>query len=258
MNNNLSSQLHKVTPCLNERGITLIDVILTIIIAAILVSVAMRSVTKLSETAKTEETKQELEELEYAIVGNPQMFNDNTRADFGYTGDVGALPSNLDALFSNPGGYATWKGPYVKRRFEQDANDYKVDAWGTNYSYSGGVTVTSSGSGSDIVRKFGEASSDFVGNGVDGVVLDLDGTPPGSVFNDSISIKLTIPNGTGSYTTSTTIPDNSGYFSFNSVPVGNHDLRVIYSPTNDTLKRFVTVLPNSRHYGEYHLSTNAW
>ncbi len=240
----------------NDKGITLIDVILTIIIAGILAAVALRSVIKIADTAKTEETKQELEELEYAIVGNPALYNDDTKADFGYVGDVGAFPANLDALFTNPGGYTSWNGPYVKRRLEQDATDYKVDAWGTNYAYTGGITITSSGSGSDIVKKFGEATSDFVSNGVDGLVLDLDGTPPGAIYNDSVSIRLTVPNGTGSYTTLTVMPDNSGFFSINAVPIGNHDIMVIYSPTDDTLKRFVSVLPKSREYGEYFLSTN--
>ena len=121
----------------DSKGITLIDVIITIIIAGILAAVALRSVVKLSDTAKVEETKQELQELEYAVIGNPSIHNEDTREDFGYVGDVGAMPANLDALFSNPGGFATWNGPYVKRRLEQDPSDYKIDAWGTNYAYSG-------------------------------------------------------------------------------------------------------------------------
>ncbi len=239
-------------------GFTLIEVILTIIIAGVLAAVALRSVMLISDTARVEETKQELEELEYAIIGNSALYNDDTRADFGYVGDVGALPANLDGLFTNPGGYASWNGPYVKRRLEQDATDYKVDPWGTNYAFSGGVTITSSGSGSDIVRKFGEATSDFISNGVDGIILDSDGTPPGTIYKDSISVRLTIPNGIGNITTLTTVPNNSGFFSFNAVPIGSHDLQIIYQPSSDTLKRFVSILPKSRHYGEYYLSTNVW
>ncbi|HEX2898013.1 MAG TPA: hypothetical protein VHP63_08195 [candidate division Zixibacteria bacterium] len=253
-------QLFSKTSCVasNSKGITLIDVVLTIIIAGILAAVALRFVVNLSTTAKTEETKKEMESLEFAIVGNSNLYNDNTRASFGYTGDVGALPANLDALYSNPGGYATWKGPYVSRRLEQDATDYKKDAWGADYAYSGGITITSSGSGSNIVRKFGEVSSDFTNNGVDGVVLDLNGTPPGAIYKDSITVRLTIPNGSGGYTTLTTSTDNSGYFSINSVPIGNHDLRIIYVLTNDTLKRFISVLPKTRPYGEYYLPNNVW
>ena len=239
-------------------GFTLIEVVLTIIIAAILAATALRSVVKMVETAKTEDTKQELEKLEYAVIGNPSLYNDNTRADFGYVGDVGAMPANLDALFSNPGGYATWNGPYVKRRLEQDTTDYKRDAWGTDYAYSGGVTITSTGSGSNIVRKFAEATTDLLSNGVDGIVLDLNGSPPGTIYKDSISVRLTVPNGAGGYVTKTATPNAGGFFSINTVPVGNHNLQIIYSPTSDTLKRFVSVLPTSRHYGEYILPKNVW
>ena len=242
----------------NNSGFTLIEVIITIIIAGILAAVAMRSVVKMSDVARVEETKQELEELEIAMVGNSRLHNDNTRSNFGYTGDVGALPPNLDALFSNPGSYSTWKGPYIKRKYEQDVTGYKQDAWGTNYTYSGGVEITSTGSGSNIVRKFGQANSDFLMNGVDGVVLDLDGTPPGPTYRDSIIVRLTVPNGTGGLTNLYTTPDIGGYFNINSVPIGNHDLIIVYSPTNDTLKRFVSVLPKSRHYGEYFLFENVW
>ncbi|MCH8027529.1 MAG: type II secretion system protein [candidate division Zixibacteria bacterium] len=156
---------------MNKRGFTLIEIVIVLVISAILATVAMRSAFFISETAKEEETKQELEMLQFAIVGNPLLYNDNTRSDFGYVGDVGSMPPNLDALFSNPGGYATWNGPYIKRRFEQDPDDYKKDAWGVVYTY-GGNSVTSSGSGSNIVREFGTSLNDFLINGVDGVLLD--------------------------------------------------------------------------------------
>lgn len=248
----MKQRIHK------NSGFTLIEVVITIIIAGILAAVALRSVNNMAGTAKVEETKQELELLEYAIVGNSRLYNDNTRADFGYTGDIGSLPPNLDALFANPGSYATWKGPYVKRKFEQDVSGYKQDSWGSNYTYAGGVEITSSGSGSDIVRKFGQANSDFLLNGVDGIVLDVDGTPPGTTYMDSIRVQLTIPNGSGGYTTKTKTTQMGGFFSFDSIPIGNHDIDVIYLPNNDTINRFVSVLPKSRHYGEYYFNDDLW
>jgi len=235
------------------KGFTLIEVIIVIVIAAILATVAMRSAFFISKTAKEEETKQELEVLQFAIVGNPLLYNDNTRSDFGYVGDVGSMPANLDALFFNPGGYATWNGPYIKRRFEQDPDGYKQDAWGAAYTY-GGNSITSTGSGSNIVRELGTSINDFLINGVEGVVLDLDGTPPGIIFRDSIIVRLTYPNGIGGYSSVTTVPDIGGFFSFGSVPIGNHDIEIVYGPIADTLKRFVSILPKSSHYGEYYLS----
>ena len=234
----------------HNKGFTLVEVIITIIIAGILGAIALRSVLVVSDTAKIEQTKAELNNIGFAIVGNPELENNGIRSDFGYVGDVGAMPSNLDALHSNPGGYATWKGPYIENRFSQITNDYKEDAWGTAYSYSG-VSISSSGSGSGIVKQVANSTDDILINQVSGNIYDADGTPPGAVYRDSISIRLSIPNGVGAYTTKTTIPDIGGYFSFDSIPIGNHDIDILYTPSDDTLNRFASVTPNSNIYDDH-------
>ncbi len=241
----------------NNRGFTMIEVILVVVIIGILTSVALRSVSTISQVAKIEETKQELDALAFAIAGNPELENNGQRADFGYVGDVGALPPNLDALYANPGSYATWKGPYIQNRFSQTPDDYKKDAWGKPYLYTGGVTITSTG-GTGMVRRFANAPSDLLQNVVKGIIYDLDGTPPDTVFHDSVSVQLIIPDGSGGMSTQTTFPRAGGSFSFSSVPVGNHTLRIIYIPTSDTLIRYVTVLPRSEVYGEYYLPSDVW
>lgn len=240
-----------------EAGFTLVEVVLVLIISAILVSVALRSGVSISDAAKVEETKQEMESLEFAIVGNPSLQNNGVRADFGYVGDVGALPANLDALVANPGGYATWKGPYVKTRFSQTSDDYKRDAWGVLYSYSG-LAVTSSGSGSSMVRTFGNSVDDLLRNTVTGNVLDYDGTPPGTIYRDSVRLSLTIPDGIGGTTTKTVTPAASGYFSIDSVPIGNQSLKAVYVPNGDTIATFISILRNSSANAELKFTNNLW
>ncbi len=235
----------------------MIEVIIVVVVAGILISVALRSAGVISETARIEETKQELELLATAIVGNPELENNGVRSDFGYVGDIGAMPPDLDALNSNPGGYSTWNGPYIDNDFSQSIDDYKTDAWGALYVYSG-VNIISSGSGSDIVRTLGKSVNDFILNQVRGAVFDLDGTPPGPDYKDSVEVRLTIPNGAGGITTKSTTVDAGGYFSFDSIPIGNHDIDIVYLPDNDTLHRFVSVLPASSPYGEYSLAAEAW
>jgi len=253
----------------NCRGITLIEVVMVIVIAGILATIALRSAGIVSNTAKVEETKQELDALAFAIVGNPELQNNGVRSDFGYVGDVGAMPPDLDALHSNPGSYSTWNGPYIQNRFSQITDDYKKDAWGKLYEYSAGVTIispegtTGGGCGgptttSGIVRKLANSVADLLQNQVRGVVYDLDGTPPGDTYNDSVSVHLIVPDGAGGMTTRTTSPDIGGYFSFDSVPIGTQTLNVIYLPDSDTLKRFVTILPNSSIYSEYYLPSDVW
>ena len=110
-----------------------------------------------------------------------------------------------------PAGYTTWNGPYVKRRFAQITNDYQEDAWGTAYSYTGGVEIISTGGSTDIVRKLANSSDDLLYNQVTGIILDHEGAPPGTDEYDSVTIQLTIPNGTGSMITKSMHPDASGY-----------------------------------------------
>jgi len=236
-----------------SHGFTLVEVILVIIIMGILATVALRSISLVGDAARTEETKQELDELAVAIVGSPVLNNAGVRNDFGYVGDVGALPPNLDALIANPGGYATWNGPYVGNRFAQDALDYKTDAFGAAYTYSGGIDIVSTGSGQPIVRRIAGTTADLLANQVTGAVLDADQTPPGTDFRDSIEVLLTVPDGSGGLTVRTATPEIGGYFAFNAVPTGNHDLDIIYEPTADTLHRFVSVVPGSEIYQEHYL-----
>lgn len=241
----------------NNNGISLIEVVLVITIMAILASVAMNSASQFSQTAKTEETKQELNQIANAISGNLSLNNNGVRTDFGYVGDIGALPITLDNLNSNPGGYATWRGPYIKSRFTQISNDYKQDAWGVNYNFNGSE-ITSIGSGADIVKKIASSNDDLLFNKVSGTITDLDGTIPGNNYKDSLKIQLTYPNGSGNYTTKLSTPDMSGFFNIDSIPIGNHDIEIIYTPNNDTLKRFVSVIPGSNSYGNYLLTSNLW
>lgn len=239
-----------------QTGITLIEVVVFIVIAGILASVAIRSVSTISDTARLEETRQEMDQLAFAVAGNPELINNGHRADFGYVGDVGALPPSLDALHSDPG-YATWDGPYISNEIVQIDNDYASDAWGAPYSFSG-TTITSNGSGSPIVRRIADSNAELLTNSMSGVVLDIDGTPPGTVYNDSLVISLTYPDGAGSYQTDSTQPDMSGYFSFSGIPIGTHTLSVIYYPNNDTLNRFVAIPPASSPHTEIRIGSDLW
>ncbi len=239
------------------HGFTLIEVIIVIIIAGILVTVALKSASTISDSARVEETKDELDRLAKAVVGDPAQQNNGVRNDFGYVGDIGALPPSLDALAANPGGYSTWSGPYISNRFAQFADDFKTDPWGTPYALTG-TEIISTGSGLPIVKPLAGNLSALLYNSVAGTVFDYDGTPPGVSYKDSLSVVLTVPDGSGGLLNRFATPDAGGFFAFDSIPVGNHDIEIVYKPTADSMRRFVSVLPNTDLYSEYFLTEDLW
>ncbi len=239
-----------------ENGFSLIELTIVIVVIGILSSIAMQSMNSVIDDIRYSKTEKEMEMLAFAITGNPKINNGGTRSDFGYFGDVGSFPPNLDALYSNPGSYTSWDGPYIPAGFEEDFTGFKKDEWGTTYSYSGGISITSTGSGSTIRKKIANSSSDYLLNSLNGTVKDINDSLPGIVDQDSVNIEITYPNGSGGYLKKTVNPDAAGNFSFDSLPAGNHLVEAIYIPNVDTLTRYVTILPKNKGSINYIFSQN--
>jgi len=238
----------------NSRGFTLIELVMVIIIMGILALVATMNFSSVLDTAKYEAARAELESVARAIVGNPDLYDNGRRSDFGYVGDIGALPPNLDALVTNPG-YATWRGPYIKGDFA--STDFKSDPWGVNFQIIG-TTLRSTGAGTNIDKLFAPSSAALLTNAVTGVLVDAGQSAPGSIYKDSVSIVLYYPDGAGGTTGAATAPSASGSFTFAAVPVGNHTLRVIYTPAHDTLDFTICVKPGSSPRADLILPIDLW
>lgn len=241
-----------------QGGFTLIEVILVILIIGIMASVALRSMQPAVGRARVEATMQEMDLLARAIIGDANQIQDGIRTDFGYVGDVGALPPDLDALVTNPGGYSTWEGPYILNSFVEDPDDYKKDAWGDLYTYTGGVTITSTGGGSTITKQFAENASDLTSNTVTGNVYDGLGAGPGS-DDTLVTVTIFYPDGSGGLTSLSTNPSAAGAFSFtSSISIGNHLVRAVYSTANDTTAIYVSVTPGTNAHCEVRFPGSIW
>lgn len=235
-----------LTKLKNNRGFGLIELTMVIIIIGVLAAVAMQSATVMVQDARRIQTEREMETLAHAITGDPSMVSNGGRTDFGYVGDVGSFPTNLQALYENPGGYSTWDGPYLPPGIFEDTIGFKTDEWGTLYAYTGGVTIQSTGSGTTLSRKVADAVTDYTLNSLSGIIMDADDSLPGVIYMDSVDITVTIPNGSGGAATKSYAPDAVGAFTLDSLPVGTHPLKLIYTPNVDTLLRYVTILPRHK------------
>ncbi len=245
----------------NHRGYSLFELIVVMIIISILMAVSTRYMGNSVDVSKTEETKEELDQLAFSIVGNEALISGSHRTDYGYVGDIGALPTTLSDLVTNPG-FATWDGPYLKDDFYTSSgsveSEYLVDGWGKAYTYTGGTTINSTGGSTTITRTIANASSNLLYNSVSFNIVDLANCPPGTVDKDSVLFNLTYPNGLGSYQTISKSPFADGYISFDSIPIGQQTLAVIEMKNSDTLIRKIHVNPNSLFHSTVQLPVSIW
>ena len=230
-----------------QHGFSLIELLVIVVVIGIMAAIAMQSMTSVVEDSRRTQTERQMEKLSDAIVGNSEIMQDGVRSDFGYVGDIGAFPANLGALYTNPG-IATWHGPYVHIDHTEDTISFRNDAWGSPFTYSGGVTIASPGHGTTITKKIADASSDYLLNQVPGSIRDRNDSVPGPIKMDSVRILVDIPSGASGLVTRSYKPTSSGAFSLDSVPAGKRFFKFIYLPANDTIRRYYTVLP--RHKGD--------
>jgi len=229
----------------SQRGFTLIEVLMTVVIIGILAAVAMRSVQSAIEGSRVRETQAEMDELIVAVAGNPDLYNNGMRSDFGYVGDVGAVPASLDNLVTNPGGYTTWAGSYVSRRFTQDADGFKKDAWGDNYTFSSGITLASTGGGSTpMTKSAASAAVDLTTTPINGTITDAAGNPPGD-SSVAVTVSVGYPDGVGGTTAASTNPTAGGSFTISNIPVGVRMITAVYRATNDTVVTYAALLPKT-------------
>ena len=140
----------------DQRGFTLIELVIIIVILGILAAVAVPKFTNITEGSKVNATRHEMNALKRAIIGNPTVTAGGEYVDRGFEGDVGFPPSQLADLITKPDSVAAynrlsrlgWNGPYI----DQSDDNYLYDAWGNLYVYQpGNRRIISTGGGIDSI-----------------------------------------------------------------------------------------------------------
>ena len=101
----------------SEKGFSLIELIVVLVILGLLAAVVAPNVYNKLAKGKDQIAKIQIKEIEGAL----QLFSF----------DMGRYPNTgegLDALVRNPGNIDSWKGPYL-------AKDVPKDPWGRPYAY---------------------------------------------------------------------------------------------------------------------------
>ncbi len=101
----------------SEKGFTLIELIVVLVILGLLAAVVAPNVYRKLAQGKDQIAKIQIKEIEGAL----QLFSFDM-------GRYPTTPEGLDALVHNPGNMDSWKGPYL-------AKDVPKDPWGRPYAY---------------------------------------------------------------------------------------------------------------------------
>ena len=148
-----------------NAGFTMIELIMVIVVMAALAAVSVPRINDFITNSKIQASKNEMLQIRAAISGTPDRTAGGRYVDRGYIGDVGAVPSSLNDLITNPGlpaydyfSRTGWNGPYL---VDNGTGEILRDAWLVNYV----LNVADS-----TIRSFGPNKIDDLGTGDDIVI----------------------------------------------------------------------------------------
>jgi len=168
------------------RGVTLLELLVVLMILSIILTAAVKTWDVTLERGRAETTSRKLNQLVNVIVGEPEYIVAGHRADFGFVGDVGRLPNNLEELVVFPGGDSSrWRGPYLRATFNESPDGFRIDGWGDTIIYNKESLFVRSYGGRGNADKtrwqtvfLPYSLNDLTGNDLDGQIVDVRGAVP--------------------------------------------------------------------------------
>ena len=256
---------------ISSKGFTFAEILIVVAIMGIVTSIALKNLGSTDDRANYEVTLADLQKLKRAIIGDENARSNGERVSFGFIGDIGGLPSTLNALMSRGGlGPAKidtniqiaygWMGPYLEAPFTGDVSGFKTDGWGNEYVYS--TVQFSNAPGDTVVALISSLGADgavggtgydadiFVEIPKDRVVTDVTGSVIEVSGNPVLAATARVyePDGVGGLTSKSASTDASGNYTITNVSQGVRAITVQLSSGEEsegyraTLGRsFVTV-----------------
>lgn len=233
-----------------KEGFTLMEIVVVVGIIALMAGMLIPMVYKVWESQEIDTTEERIVAIKRSMVGNPSQINSGIRSNFGFVGDLGQLPPNLDSLISYTNANGTF-GPYLESGI--DPESFKKDAWGYDLTYNYTIdafsrreSATITSLGSDNAAGGAETAADIQIAINSNEVLPASSascnllvryiTAPVSTFNANVTVHMEYKNGEGldieqTFISPVTIagnignPQNNYNFGLNSVlaqalPVG--------------------------------------
>lgn len=228
------------------KGFTLIEIIVCLAVFGILMGTMIPLGIQISFKRREQHSLDELAALKAAIVGDPQVIADGSRLSFGYLGDMGNLPASLEDLYkkgSQPAFSldstkkigAGWNGPYIDPQIVEHLETLKTDAFGNDYDYTT-TPFTDSTVGATVEGRIRSKGKDGTTGGGDDLSVELFNAEIESTVAAFIedaggnriggtSVTINYPSN-GSLTSSSTLADSNGFFTFNNIPYGIRSITV--------------------------------
>ncbi|MBM3332254.1 prepilin-type N-terminal cleavage/methylation domain-containing protein [candidate division WOR-3 bacterium] len=248
-----------------RQGFTLMELLVVLLIIGILSTVALRTIDATRDRGLFDQTTKEMNQLVYALVGNPDLTYDGRRVDFGYYGDIEQLPTDLTALVQSTGDPA-WKGPYLRLAAAIEDSSYLYDGWGVRYVINPNKGIITSNNGKyQMTVRIVDSVDQLWENAIVGTITDIDGAAPGDSTVTDLKVRMYYnnPNAHGGDDSVEVRPSAGGFYEIStdvpgitSVPIGLRKL-VAFTPT-EQLVRCVTVVPRSRTVVDFKFTSSFW